>query len=136
MTVTKNRPATSNAKTTAAFGEGSQGFLAAKLAMKYMQNYRQRLVEYEEECRQDRAEGHRPHYCLHGMNLWVDWDPICGPCEDALGILGAYAEAVVEGKRLAAILFDGIEHIKALNAILPYMDPEPLYKQLWAEVEI
>lgn len=34
---------------------------------------------------QDRKDGHRPSHCFHGTNLWTDYDPICGYCED-----GAY----------------------------------------------
>lgn len=30
-------------------------------------------------------EGFRAPYCFHGTNLWTDYDPICGYCED-----GAY----------------------------------------------
>lgn len=34
---------------------------------------------------QDRKDGYRPSHCFHGTNLWTDYDPICGYCED-----GAY----------------------------------------------
>lgn len=43
-----------------------------------MESYR----EWEEECEADHAAGYRAHYCEHGTNLWTDYDPICGPCED------------------------------------------------------
>lgn len=52
--------------------------LAAGIARRYADHY----AAYLAECEQDRRNGHRSHYCEHGMDLWVDWDPICGPCED------------------------------------------------------
>lgn len=48
----------------------------------HVQRLREIQNNYDAECETDRKEGHRPHYCIHGMNLWVDYDPICGPCED------------------------------------------------------
>lgn len=44
------------------------------------------LAQYREDCEQDRAEGHRPHYCIHGTNQWTDYDNICGGCEDGLTV--------------------------------------------------
>lgn len=44
-----------------------------------------RWASYERDCDQDRKEGHRPHHCFHGMNLWTDYDNICGACEDGYG---------------------------------------------------
>lgn len=41
-----------------------------------------RQRDYEREVREAAEEGFRPHYCIHGTNLWTDYDPICGPCED------------------------------------------------------
>lgn len=41
-----------------------------------------REEEYYAECEEWAEEGYRPHYCIHGTNLWTDYDPICGPCED------------------------------------------------------
>jgi hypothetical protein len=43
-----------------------------------------RRASYAEECAADRANGHRPHYCIHGTNQWVDYDNICGGCEASL----------------------------------------------------
>ena len=40
--------------------------------------YLQEVVEAHED-------GFRARYCYHGTNLWTDYDPICGYCED-----GAY----------------------------------------------
>lgn len=40
---------------------------------------------YEQEAREYLKEGFRPERCPHGVNLWVDYDPICGWCEDGDG---------------------------------------------------
>lgn len=53
---------------------------AARLAEEYLRRYE----AYREECDQAAREGYRPHYCEHGMNLWTDYDPICGWCEDGV----------------------------------------------------
>lgn len=52
-----------------------------RVALSILRNLKQARREYDEECRRWWARGYRPHYCFHGMNLWVDWDPICGYCE-------------------------------------------------------
>ncbi len=39
---------------------------------------------YERECKEYAEQGFRAHYCRHGVNLWVDYDPICGYCEESL----------------------------------------------------
>ena len=44
----------------------------------------QRNAEYDADCAQWAEEGLAPHYCIHGTNLWVDYDNICGGCEDPL----------------------------------------------------
>lgn len=44
----------------------------------------QRDEEYRAECEEYYSQGYRPHYCKHGRNLWVEYDVICGPCEDSL----------------------------------------------------
>lgn len=38
--------------------------------------------EYAEACREAYDEGFAPHYCIHGTDLWTDYDNICGGCED------------------------------------------------------
>lgn len=44
----------------------------------------------EESARQDRANGYRAHYCVHGTNQWTDYDNICGGCEDGLTTVADY----------------------------------------------
>lgn len=53
-----------------------------RLARDIARSLEQGYAEYVAECEADRAAGYRAHYCEHGMNLHVDYDPICGPCED------------------------------------------------------
>lgn len=61
-----------------------------KLAEKIRQQVRERLEqrdrEYREECREYKEQGFAPHYCKHGTNLWVDYDPICPGCEDGMSL--------------------------------------------------
>lgn len=54
--------------------------LAAKLAAEYYQEY----LEYLAACKLYIQEGFTPHYCEHGVNMWTDYDPICGSCEQGL----------------------------------------------------
>jgi hypothetical protein len=60
--------------------------LTKNLALKRLHVLKARIArreaEYQREVEQAHKEGFRPHYCPHGTNLWVDWDPICGYCED------------------------------------------------------
>jgi len=43
-----------------------------------------RDAAWEEDARAAARQGFRPHYCKHGTDLWVDYDPICGWCEEEL----------------------------------------------------
>lgn len=38
--------------------------------------------EYREMVEEYRAKGYRAPRCIHGTNLWVEYDPICHYCED------------------------------------------------------
>ena len=57
-----------------------------RIVIEFAQQYRRRQLEqlrqWEQEAAACRAEGHRPHFCVHGTNLWTDYDPICAGCED------------------------------------------------------
>jgi hypothetical protein len=55
------------------------------LALVIFKDYAKAWEAYEETCNQYAKEGYRPHYCFHGTNLWTDYDPMCGPCEDGYG---------------------------------------------------
>lgn len=43
---------------------------------------RENRAEYERECEEYRAQGFRPQYCIHGVNMWVDYDCACWRCEE------------------------------------------------------
>ena len=45
------------------------------------QQARQR-EEWERDAAQSYREGYRPHFCIHGTNLWTDYDNICWGCEE------------------------------------------------------
>jgi len=40
--------------------------------------------DYLDDCARNAKNEHRPHYCEHGTDQWVDYDNICGPCEDGI----------------------------------------------------
>lgn len=54
------------------------------LFRKHDATLRMRYESWVQDCRDDRADGHSKSHCEHGTNLWVEWDPICGPCEDGV----------------------------------------------------
>lgn len=58
--------------------------------------------EYEAEAREAADAGLRPHYCIHGTNLWTDYDNICGGCEDGEFTQYSTAEQVREYARALA----------------------------------
>ena len=53
-------------------------------ALAYKLKIDARARRYEDECEYWARQGCRPHYCIHGTNLWTDYDNICGPCEDGI----------------------------------------------------
>lgn len=46
--------------------------------------HQKRARAYAAECEEDYRMGYAPHYCIHGTNLWVDYDNICMGCEEGL----------------------------------------------------
>lgn len=56
-----------------------------KLALVIFKQYETQWDQYEAECESYAKDGYRPHRCFHGVNLWTDYDPMCGPCEDGYG---------------------------------------------------
>lgn len=54
-----------------------------ELAAIILNSYREMFERYEEACEEYHRQGLRPHYCIHGTNLWVDWDCACGACENS-----------------------------------------------------
>lgn len=53
-----------------------------KLALVILNRHRQSWELYEAECEQAARQGFRPHYCFHGVNMWVDYDCACFTCEE------------------------------------------------------
>jgi hypothetical protein len=41
----------------------------------------QRREEYRKECDYYYKQGFRPQHCIHGVNMWVDYDCACWQCE-------------------------------------------------------
>lgn len=70
MTITTRRPAALTRRN--------------QLALLKVNEHRQRVAEYEAECRDESRQGYRPSHCIHGMYLWVDYDVICWQCEDGI----------------------------------------------------
>lgn len=61
---------------------------------------------FEEAQAEAAKDGFRPHYCIHGTNLWTDYDNICGGCEDGTFTqysspeqVRAYARDIAEGEK-------------------------------------
>lgn len=55
------------------------------VAKRHLDAYRAQFAAHEVEKREAWARGEMLHYCVHGTNLWTDYDPMCGPCEDGYG---------------------------------------------------
>jgi hypothetical protein len=93
--------------------------------------------EYLEACEQDRREGHRPHYCEHGKTQWVDYDNICGPCEDGVTMRDgvqrrefALDEAKRKEKAIRELLAAGFLVEKELNKVGVQFDLAPIWKRM------
>jgi hypothetical protein len=56
-----------------------------KLALALVKVIRREMIrrdeEYRAECIQSYKDGYAPHYCKHGVNMWVDYDCACWQCE-------------------------------------------------------
>lgn len=55
------------------------------LALVIFKDYAKQWAEYEANCEAYAKDGYRPAHCFHGVNLWTDYDPMCGACEDGYG---------------------------------------------------
>ncbi len=55
-----------------------------KLAMQIERKLWEGYQWYLDMCEYDRSQGHTPRSCEHGTDRWVDYDNICGPCEDGI----------------------------------------------------
>lgn len=59
----------------------TQRVLVLKIAVAILRHMESERRKYEEHVRYHARNGHIPHYCIHGANLWVDHDIPCGACE-------------------------------------------------------
>lgn len=55
-----------------------------KFALAAIKEIKAERAEYEAEMDELRKEGYGPSHCIHGTSLWVEWDPICGYCEEGV----------------------------------------------------
>jgi hypothetical protein len=53
-----------------------------KIAVALLRRSRAQYASYLEDCEDDRRNGYRPHYCRHGVSMWVDYDCACWQCEE------------------------------------------------------
>lgn len=53
-----------------------------KLALNITKAMRKVYENYEEAALDEAKRGYSMHYCIHGTNLWTDYDNICGGCEN------------------------------------------------------
>ena len=56
-----------------------------KLAVKIFAHYGKQWEAYESDCESYAKDGYRPAHCFHGTALWVDYDVMCGACEEGYG---------------------------------------------------
>lgn len=56
---------------------------AMKRAHEQVAYWVQRYANYEQACKDWYEQGYSPHYCVHGTNMWVDYDCACWSCEQS-----------------------------------------------------
>lgn len=79
-----------------------------KLATKIFASYRNDWAEYDAECAEYAKQGYRPYSCFHGTSLWVDYDVMCGACEDGYGWFDPmlYRQLAISEAKQAYALFE------------------------------
>lgn len=104
-----------------------------KLALILSRKYETQYAEHLEECEMDRKRGHRPHYCEHGTNLHVDYDPMCGGCEEGYSMsdgLQRRTQALYEARqRMDRATRIGILAIQ-LQQEMPGLDMDPIVAEI------
>lgn len=55
-------------------------------ALPFVAKVRQRDADWNEAAQEWSRQGYRPHYCKHGVNMWVDYDCACWQCEESLTV--------------------------------------------------
>lgn len=56
-----------------------------KITLGILKEWRETFAEYEAQVEQNHKNGYIAHYCVHGVDMWTDYDAICGPCEHGYG---------------------------------------------------
>lgn len=74
--------------------------------------------EYLREVEEAHEEGFAPHYCFHGTNLWTDYDPICGYCEDGAYDPRYYSQDSQEFNDTVEIMATSIARKNRFNTVL------------------
>jgi hypothetical protein len=94
-----------------------------RLALHIFNWYAKEWEEYAEACEEYNRKGWTPAHCFHGTNLWTDYDPICGPCEDGYGWFDPtlYRQlAISEAKQAFRTMDERLDlYVKATTAGLP-----------------
>ena len=98
--------------------------LEVKLAK---ENIAEQLAQYKRDCEADRAQGFQPQYCIHGVNMWVDYDCACWQCEESdhdplKNPHLIYGAAIARAYELEAKATEAITHMTALQK-LGFLNP-------------
>jgi hypothetical protein len=87
---------TSAALTAASYTRTDYSPAVALTILRAMKRRRdESIAEWHRDAAEDRRNGYRPHYCLHGKSNWTDYDNICGGCEDGDTVYATHMEAGV-----------------------------------------
>jgi hypothetical protein len=90
------------------------------MAATILRRERAAWAAYREECDAQRAQGYRPSHCRHGVYLWVEWDAICGPCEDGAGYweyTREASDAIARAQRAWDLYTAGIAALASVRGI-------------------
>lgn len=81
-----------------------------KFALAAIKEVRAEYATYLSDMEDLRKEGYGRSHCFHGTDLWVEWDPICGYCEDGTTLqqlaLGRAKHRYEEVERKVKAYFD------------------------------
>lgn len=76
---------------------------------------------YEAACEEYAKEGYRPSSCFHGRNMWVDYDCVCGICEEygyySFNRQAYRAEALAEAHRAVAEVSERTSALVKLSSL-------------------
>lgn len=126
MTETTFRPSYDHGLRRYGRAVGPAASAEVQTARRFIARGIERYRSWLEDCREWHEQGYRPHYCEHGLDLWTDYDPICGPCEDGYtSSRGIWADALGEGYRFSKDLDGIIAAGLAARSLDVEFDPKP-----------